>query len=85
MMVASMVATTFSSEPVMVNASAAQTVNVLPALFTCALATSASPAAGDNKFTFNSTVSTSLSSAVSDKAAYPQAESRTEMTAPACQ
>ena len=69
MIVANIVATSFSRELVMVNASAIQTVNVFPARFTCALATSTSPAAGANKFCLNSTVSTSLSSGASDKAA----------------
>jgi hypothetical protein len=49
MMVASIVATIFSFEPVMAKPSAAQTVNVFPARFTCALATSTSPAAGANR------------------------------------
>jgi hypothetical protein len=62
MIVTSMVATAFSLPPLMAKASAVQTVSVRPAFFTCALATKTSPAAGARRFTFSSTVRTSLSS-----------------------
>ena len=52
MIVASMVATTFSLPSLMAKASAVQTVSVRPALFTCALAANTSPAAGARRFTF---------------------------------
>jgi hypothetical protein len=69
MIVASMVAITFSLPPLMAKASAVQTVSVRPAFFTCALATKTSPAAGARRFTFSSTVRTSLSSGARVKAA----------------
>lgn len=69
MIVASMVATSFSLPSLIAKASAAQTVNVRPAFFTCALAAKTSPAAGARRFTLNSTVRTSLSYGATLKAA----------------
>ncbi len=67
--VASMVATTFSLLPLMAKASAVQMMSVCPALFTCALASKNSPTAGARRFTLNSTVRTSLSPGSTLKAA----------------
>src|SRR5271157_934189 len=79
-----MVAMSFSPSGRKAKASPAHTVKFFPARLTWARATIASPVAGARRLTLNSTVSTSEPSGASVSAAYPQAESRAVVTAPAC-
>ena len=69
MIVASMLAISFSSSRDTAKASAEHTVRVRPARLTSALATNFSPAAGANRFTLNSTLSTSTPSGATLRAA----------------